>query len=92
MARKQQVIEIERLALQGDGVGRIADECSEQGKVAFAPYSLPGEQIRAETIREKKTYSRFLPVDILRCAPDRIKPPCPYHFHSGSMEVGKGNR
>ena len=91
MTRKQQVVEIERLALQGDGVGRIADECSEKGKVAFVPYSLPGERIRAETIREKKTYSRFLPVDILRSSPDRIKPPCPYHFHSGSMVVGKGN-
>ena len=91
MTRKQQVIEIERLALQGDGVGHILDECSEKGKVAFVPYSLPGERIRAETIREKKTYSRFLPVDILRSSPGRIKPPCPYHFYSGSIGVGKRN-
>ena len=92
MPGKQQVIEIERLALQGDGVGRIADEGAEKGKVAFVPYSLPGERIRAETIREKKTYSRFLPVDILRSSPDRIKPPCPYHFHSASMGVDNRNR
>lgn len=87
MNRKQQVIEIERLALQGDGVGRIADEGSERGKVAFVPYSLPGERIRAAIISEKKTYSKFLPVDILRNSPDRIKPPCPYHFNVGPMEV-----
>ena len=92
MNRKQQIIEIERLALQGDGVGRIADEGSERGKVAFVPYSLPGERIRAEIIREKKTYSRFLPVDIVQSSPDRTKPPCPYHFHAGPMEVERTYR
>jgi 23S rRNA (uracil-5-)-methyltransferase RumA len=85
MNRKQQLIEIERLALQGDGVGHIANEGTERGKVAFVPYSLPGERIYAEIIREKKTYSRFLPVDIVQCSPDRTTPPCPYHFQSGSM-------
>ena len=92
MNPKQQIIEIERLALQGDGVGRIAVGGSERGKVAFVPYSLPGERIRAEIISEKKTFSRFLPLDILRSSPDRKKPPCPYHFHAGSMEVERTYR
>ena len=92
MNREHQVVDIERLALQGDGVGRIASEGRERGKAAFVPYSLPGEKIRAETIREKKTYSRFLPVDILLSSPDRTKPPCPYHFHPGSKEVERTYR
>ena len=80
MQHKQQIIEIERLALQGDGVGRIAYEGNEEGKVAFVPYSLPGETIRGQKILEKKTYGRWLPEEIVRSSPGRIKPSCPYHF------------
>ena len=80
MHHKQQIIGIERLALQGDGVGRIAAEGSEKGKVAFVPYSLPGETVRAEKILDKKTYSRWFPEKIVRSSSDRIAPPCPYHF------------
>ena len=80
MHHKQHVIEIERLALQGDGVGRIAYEGNEEGKVAFVPYSLPAETIRGQKILDKKTYGRWLPEEIVRRSPDRITPPCPYHF------------
>ena len=92
MTRKHQVIEVERLALQGDGVGRIASESSERGKVAFVPYSLPGERIRGEIIRDKKTYSRFLPVDIVKSSPDRVEPSCPYHFHLCPTEANSASR
>ena len=73
-------IEIERLALQGDGVGRITAAGNEKGKVAFVPYSLPGETIRAEKILEKKTYGRWLPEEIERSSPDPNAPPSPYHI------------
>jgi len=86
MNHKQQIIEIERLALQGDGVGRIAAEGNEKGKVAFVPYSLPKETIRAEKILEKKTYTRWLPEEIVQSSPDRIEPSCPYHFQPSPME------
>jgi len=87
MHHKQQVIEIERLALQGDGVGRIAAEGNEKGKVAFVPYSLPTEIIRAEKILEKKTYSRWLPGEIVGSSPDRIEPSCPYHFQPDRVKL-----
>jgi 23S rRNA (uracil1939-C5)-methyltransferase len=90
MNHKQQLIEIERLALQGDGVGRIAAEGNEKGKVAFVPYSLPRETIRAEKILEKKTYARWLPEEIVQSSPDRIKPSCPYHFQPDRMKLDPG--
>jgi 23S rRNA (uracil1939-C5)-methyltransferase len=90
MQHKQHIIEIERLALHGDGVGRITAAGNEKGKVAFVPYSLPGETIRAEKILEKTTYTRWLPEEIVRSSPDRIKPSCPYHFQPGPRGIWCG--
>ena len=41
------LVEIKRLALHGDGVGRIASGGDRQGKVAFVPYTLPDEIVAA---------------------------------------------
>ena len=74
------LVEIRRLALHGDGVGRIASGGDRQGKVAFVPYTLPDEIVAAQQIEEKKTYLRCLPRQVLQSSPDRIPPSCPYHF------------
>ena len=73
-------VEIKRLALHGDGVGPIVSGGDRQGKVAFVPYTLPGETILARPVEEKKTYLRCIPLKVLESAPHRIIPACPYHF------------
>ena len=83
-------IEIERLALLGDGVGHITTEGKEKGKVAFVSYSLPGEKILAQKVLDKKTYSRWIPQSIVQESPDRIEPACPYHFHPGQTDLWCG--
>lgn len=75
-------IEVKRLALEGDGVGRIVSGDAMGGKVAFVPYTLPGETVAAQTLEEKKTYLRCIPRQMLEASPDRITPSCPYHFSS----------
>jgi len=83
-------IEIERLALLGDGVGRITTDGKEKGKVAFVAYSLPREKVLAKKVVEKKNYSRWIPRSIVQESPDRIEPACPYHFRAGQTDLWCG--
>jgi len=73
-------VAIKRLALEGDGVGRIVSGDARQGKVAFVPYTLPDETVAAQPLEEKKTYLRCVPLQLLESSPDRITPSCPYYF------------
>ena len=73
-------VEIKRLALHGDGVGPVVSGGDLQGKVAFVPYTLPGETILARPAEEKKTYLRCIPLKVLESAPHRIIPACPLRF------------
>lgn len=83
MDSTQHLIEIERLALRGEGIGHIAADGEEKGKVAFVPYSLPGEKILAKKILNKKRYARWIPQGIVDTSPHRIEPACPHHFRPG---------
>jgi 23S rRNA (uracil1939-C5)-methyltransferase len=84
------LIEIERLALLGDGVGRITTAGNEKGKVAFVSYCLPNEKILAKKVADKKTYSRWIPQRVVQESPDRIEPACPYHFRPGQTDLWCG--
>ncbi len=75
-------LHIDRLALEGDGVARLTVGPA-AGKVAFVPYALPGEDIRAFPLSTKKDFSRWLPVSIERASPSRVKPRCSLHFQPG---------
>jgi len=76
-------IHVDRLALDGDGVGRLAGPGSHAGETAFVPYSLPDEDIRARLVLQKQRFSRWIPVAVAKPSPHRVEPPCPYHFRPG---------
>ncbi|MFN0118162.1 MAG: 23S rRNA (uracil(1939)-C(5))-methyltransferase RlmD [Elusimicrobiota bacterium] len=78
-------LKIDRLALDGDGIGRLA-EGEKQGQAAFVPYSLADEKIKVKLLMEKKNHSRWLPIKILEASPKRIKPACPSHFDADSQK------
>lgn len=63
-------IEIEGLAQEGMGVGRV------EGYALFVRGALPGERVRARVERVDKRYAYAKALEIMEASPDRIKPPC----------------
>lgn len=67
-----QTLEIADLAFGGDGVAR------HEGKVWFIPWTIPGELVRARPWKQKKDFVRAQLIEVLRPAPTRRQPACPY--------------
>ncbi len=65
---------ITALSHAGEGIGRVA------GRAVFVPFALPGETVRVEIVEEKKNFARAHLREIVSAAPERVTPPCPYHF------------
>jgi 23S rRNA (uracil1939-C5)-methyltransferase len=70
-------LEIEDVAFGGNGVGR------EQGKAIFVPYTIDGETVSAEIVREKKQFTEADLVEVKQGSPDRVEPQCPYFGRCG---------
>src|SRR5438105_2169483 len=70
-------LEIEDVAFGGKGVAR------EQGKAVFVPYTIEGETVSAEIVREKKQFAEAELVEIKQSSPDRVEPRCPYFGRCG---------
>jgi 23S rRNA (uracil1939-C5)-methyltransferase len=70
-------LKIEDIAFGGKGVGR------EQGKAVFVPYTIEGELVSAEILREKKQFAEAELVEVKESSPHRVRPECPYFGHCG---------
>ena len=70
-------LKIEEVAFGGKGVAR------EQGKAVFIPYTIEGELISAEIVREKKQFAEAELVEVKQSSPDRVAPECPYFGQCG---------
>ena len=70
-------LKIEDIAFGGKGVGR------ENGKAMFVPYTIEGETVSAEIVREKKQFAEAELVDVKESSPDRVPPECPYFGRCG---------
>ena len=70
-------LKIEDVAFGGKGVGR------ESGKATFVPYTIEGELVSAEIVREKKQFAEAALVKVREPSPDRIRPECPYFGRCG---------
>src|SRR5437870_3159271 len=73
-------IELTTAAFGGDCIGR------RDGEVVFVPFGLPSEQVRVELDQKKKDYASGHIVEILRAAPERTAPPCPYFGTCGGCQ------
>lgn len=67
------IVDVERVAHGGVCVAHAAD-----GRVVFVRHALPGEQVRVAVTEERSTYLRADAVEVIRAAPARVVPPCPY--------------
>jgi len=70
-------LKIEDIAFGGKGVGR------EQGKAIFVPYTIEGETVSAEILREKKQFAEAELVEVKGSSPHRVTPKCPYFGRCG---------
>jgi 23S rRNA (uracil1939-C5)-methyltransferase len=68
---------IENIAFGGTGVGR------EHGKAVFVPYTIEGEMVSAEIVREKKQFAEAELVEVNKSSPNRVAPQCPYFGRCG---------
>src|SRR5213595_3646620 len=70
-------LRIEDVAFGGKGVGR------ERGKAVFVPYTIEGETVSAEIVREKKQFAEAEPIEVKEMSPHRVTPECPYFGRCG---------
>jgi tRNA/tmRNA/rRNA uracil-C5-methylase (TrmA/RlmC/RlmD family) len=70
-------LKIEDIAFGGKGVGR------EQGKAVFVPYTIEGELVSAEIVREKKQFAEAELMEVRESSPHRVTAECPYFSHCG---------
>ena len=67
-----QNVTIERLASEGDGVGRLAD-----GRVVFVPATAPGDVAEVRIVEEHPRFARAELVRVTEPGPSRVQPRCP---------------
>ena len=70
-------LKIEDVAFGGKGVGR------DSGKAVFIPFTIDGEIVSAELVREKKQFAEAELVDLKESSPHRVNPECPYFGRCG---------
>jgi 23S rRNA (uracil1939-C5)-methyltransferase len=70
-------LKIEDVAFGGKGVAR------EQGKAVFVPYTIEGELVSAEIVREKKQFAEADLVEVKQSSPNRVAPQCRYFGRCG---------
>jgi len=70
-------LKIADIAFGGKGVAR------ENGKAVFVPYTIEGETVSVEIVREKKQFAEAELVDVKESSPHRVTPECPYFGRCG---------
>jgi 23S rRNA (uracil1939-C5)-methyltransferase len=70
-------LKIADIAFGGKGVAR------ENGKAVFVSYTIEGETVSAEIVREKKQFAEAELVDVKESSPHRVTPECPYFGRCG---------
>jgi 23S rRNA (uracil1939-C5)-methyltransferase len=80
-----QLVEIEKPIYGGAFLARA------DGKAVFVPLTLPGEQARVRITQSKRGYDTADPDEIIRTAPERIAPACPYFGACGGCHYQHAN-
>ncbi len=70
-------VTIDRLVYGGAGLGR------REGKVVFAPFSVPGDRLLVRPLEEKKQFIRAEIIKIIQPGPGRVDPACRYFMKCG---------
>ncbi len=83
--KKGMIVEltIEDMSDMGQGIGReeaggTGSMAGSSGMVVFVPDTLPGDRVRAEITKVKKSYAFGRLVEVVEASGDRIEDVCPY--------------
>ena len=63
---------IDAMAHGGEGIGRY------DGRAIFVPYTIPGEIVRVDLVKDHGRYARARLVEVLEPSPARVDPACPF--------------
>ena len=75
-------VRIDKLVFGGQGIGRLED-----GRVAFVWNALPGEVVRVNVKKQKKTHIECVAVEILKPSPSRIVPEEPWYLSTSPFAM-----
>jgi 23S rRNA (uracil1939-C5)-methyltransferase len=76
-------LKIEKLIYGGEGLAHLPADENGRGKSVFVPFVLPGEEVEAVIVEQKKSFARAGLQKIIEAAPERIAPECPYFQRCG---------
>src|SRR3954467_14460357 len=68
---------IHDIAFGGKGVAR------DEGKAVFVPFTIDGERVSAQIVREKKQFAEAELIEVLERSAERVAAPCPYFGRCG---------
>ncbi len=79
---------IEKVIYGAQGLARMpADDAARGGLSVFVPFTLPGEIVDAELIREHRGYSEAKATQIVEASEFRAMPPCPWFATCGGCQL-----
>lgn len=78
--REEVTLAVESMAHGGAALGRL------DGRVGLIDYAIPGEEVRAVLRRGKRDFFEGEAIEVLRPAPTRVAPPCPYFGPCGGCQ------
>lgn len=78
---KSHIVTVEKIIPGGFGLGRSAD-----GKVVLVPYTLPGEKVDVEPVKQRKSYQEARLVEVLTPSKERVDPPCSHYMKCGGCD------
>jgi 23S rRNA (uracil1939-C5)-methyltransferase len=70
-------LQIHDVAFGGKGVARA------DGKAVFVPFTIDGERVSAQIVREKKQFAEAELGAVIEASPERVVAPCPYFGRCG---------
>src|SRR5258705_5535432 len=77
-SRVSDIVTITRIAVGGDGVGRVGD-----GRVVFVPRTVPGDRIRLRegSLERHRNFASAELGELVGGGAARVAPPCPHYVH-----------
>ena len=80
-ARPEVTVHLDDMANEGQALGRV------EGKVAFAAFGIPGEDVRLRVFTDKKQFLSGDVIEVLTSSPHRVTPRCPHFGVCGGCQL-----